>query len=246
MHMVGGFEYPVVAVTASWQPKAADTGDCRPSLERISLLAVIVRYGRSCTCSMLACDSNPSKATTAVLVCSTEPHTLFAYQSVYPYILPPSNRTGSMRGARAQTRGFGHTLVTRHTPVVPSHTDSLPQYFRLPPHSHFKTCATNKHKTFVLTYKHTYTPQYYSYTCSHCPHPVSDNLVESEDLISLDNGCVCCSLRKDVVKALAEIERRSRYRNKRVDQVRGSEVPVDSDLGRGCEARRAAPRTLQP
>lgn len=51
------------------------------------------------------------------------------------------------------------------------------------------------------------------------PQLVTDNLIEKEDLVSLDNGCVCCSLRKDIVKALAEIERRSRHRNKRVDHV---------------------------
>jgi G3E family GTPase len=48
---------------------------------------------------------------------------------------------------------------------------------------------------------------------------VADNVIEEEDLVSLDNGCVCCSLRKDIVKALAEIERKSKVRNKRVDHV---------------------------
>lgn len=41
---------------------------------------------------------------------------------------------------------------------------------------------------------------------------VAENLCEKEDLVSLENGCVCCSLRKDIVKAFAEIERRSRTR----------------------------------
>lgn len=38
---------------------------------------------------------------------------------------------------------------------------------------------------------------------------VAENLLEQEDLVSLENGCVCCSLRKDIVKAFAEIEKRS-------------------------------------
>mmetsp|Transcript_42157 Transcript_42157/g.126212 ORF Transcript_42157/g.126212 Transcript_42157/m.126212 type:complete len:502 (-) Transcript_42157:923-2428(-) len=48
---------------------------------------------------------------------------------------------------------------------------------------------------------------------------VADNLLQTEDLISLENGCVCCSLRKDIVKAFAEIERRSRERDKPVDAI---------------------------
>jgi G3E family GTPase len=47
---------------------------------------------------------------------------------------------------------------------------------------------------------------------------VADNLLEHEDLVSLENGCVCCSLRKDIVKAFAEIEQRSL----------GREVPIDA------------------
>jgi G3E family GTPase len=48
---------------------------------------------------------------------------------------------------------------------------------------------------------------------------VTDNLLEKEDLISLENGCVCCSLRKDIVKAFAAIESRSRQRKKPVDAI---------------------------
>lgn len=48
---------------------------------------------------------------------------------------------------------------------------------------------------------------------------VAENLLEKEDLVSLENGCVCCSLRKDIVKAFAEIERRSRGREKPIDAI---------------------------
>lgn len=48
---------------------------------------------------------------------------------------------------------------------------------------------------------------------------VADNLIEKEDIVSLSNGCVCCSLRKDIVRALAEIERRAKQRQKKVDAV---------------------------
>lgn len=48
---------------------------------------------------------------------------------------------------------------------------------------------------------------------------MADNLLEKEDLISLENGCVCCSLRKDIVKAFAEIERRGKGRAKQPDAI---------------------------
>ena len=48
---------------------------------------------------------------------------------------------------------------------------------------------------------------------------VQDNLLEKEDLVLLENGCACCSLRRDVVKAFVEIERRARQRSKTVDSV---------------------------
>jgi G3E family GTPase len=37
---------------------------------------------------------------------------------------------------------------------------------------------------------------------------VSDKLRSSEDLVRLSGGCACCSLRKDVVKALADLRSR--------------------------------------
>lgn len=48
---------------------------------------------------------------------------------------------------------------------------------------------------------------------------VADKLIEKEDLVSLDRGCICCCLRKDILRALAEIERRARVRGKRFDAV---------------------------
>lgn len=37
--------------------------------------------------------------------------------------------------------------------------------------------------------------------------------------MSLDNGCVCCSLRKDIVKALAELDTRTRSRGRKLDGI---------------------------
>eukprot|EP00798_Chlamydomonas_sp_ICE-L_P009198 gene9198-16337_t len=38
---------------------------------------------------------------------------------------------------------------------------------------------------------------------------VSDNLLEAEDIVTIGNGCVCCSMRKDIVKAFAKLDQRS-------------------------------------
>lgn len=37
---------------------------------------------------------------------------------------------------------------------------------------------------------------------------VVENLISKEDLVSMDRGCVCCSLRHDIVKALGELQSR--------------------------------------
>lgn len=37
---------------------------------------------------------------------------------------------------------------------------------------------------------------------------VAANLLSKEDLVSMDRGCVCCSLRNDVVNALKELQDR--------------------------------------
>eukprot|EP00798_Chlamydomonas_sp_ICE-L_P000609 gene609-2037_t len=48
---------------------------------------------------------------------------------------------------------------------------------------------------------------------------VSDNLIEEEDLVCIENGCMCCSMRKDIVKALSTIEKRSTSRGTKVDAI---------------------------
>ena len=39
--------------------------------------------------------------------------------------------------------------------------------------------------------------------------PVSANLIAKEDIVNLERGCVCCSLRSDLVDAFTELDRRS-------------------------------------
>ncbi|KAF5840067.1 CobW/HypB/UreG, nucleotide-binding domain-containing protein [Dunaliella salina] len=48
---------------------------------------------------------------------------------------------------------------------------------------------------------------------------VGDQLLERENLVSMEGGCVCCSLRKDVVKAFAELERRAKAKNTAHDHI---------------------------
>ena len=43
-----------------------------------------------------------------------------------------------------------------------------------------------------------------------CPlSAVVENLLSKEDLVSMDRGCVCCSLRNDIVGALRELQVRA-------------------------------------
>ncbi|KAL6748377.1 nickel chaperone for hydrogenase [Haematococcus lacustris] len=48
---------------------------------------------------------------------------------------------------------------------------------------------------------------------------VGEQLAQQEDLVSMENGCVCCSLRKDIVKAFAELEKRSKARGRPMDHI---------------------------
>ena len=41
------------------------------------------------------------------------------------------------------------------------------------------------------------------------PAAVVENLLSKEDLVSMDRGCVCCSLRNDIVKALKSLQGRA-------------------------------------
>lgn len=48
---------------------------------------------------------------------------------------------------------------------------------------------------------------------------VGDKLAEREDLVSMENGCVCCSLRKDIVKAFSELQKRSQTKARPMDHI---------------------------
>ena len=48
---------------------------------------------------------------------------------------------------------------------------------------------------------------------------VAANLTAGEDLVSLQGGCVCCSLRKDIVRALSDLDARVKQRGKPFDSV---------------------------
>ncbi|GAB4819489.1 hypothetical protein N2152v2_006535 [Parachlorella kessleri] len=48
---------------------------------------------------------------------------------------------------------------------------------------------------------------------------VVDQLLSKEDLVSMDKGCVCCSLRHDIVKALRELQRRATVRGSAYDCI---------------------------
>ena len=48
---------------------------------------------------------------------------------------------------------------------------------------------------------------------------VVENLLSKEDLVSMDRGCVCCSLRNDIVKALRELGERASGRGVAYDAI---------------------------
>lgn len=48
---------------------------------------------------------------------------------------------------------------------------------------------------------------------------VVENLLSKEDLVSMDKGCVCCSLRSDIVKALKELQSRSEKKGYAYDAI---------------------------
>jgi G3E family GTPase len=48
---------------------------------------------------------------------------------------------------------------------------------------------------------------------------VVDNLLSKEDLVSMDRGCVCCSLRNDIVGALRQLQDRATARDIAYDAI---------------------------
>ena len=52
-----------------------------------------------------------------------------------------------------------------------------------------------------------------------CLAAVVENLLSKEDLVSMDRGCVCCSLRNDIVGALRELQGRASSRGIAYDAI---------------------------
>eukprot|EP00210_Caulerpa_lentillifera_P005258 g5025.t1 len=48
---------------------------------------------------------------------------------------------------------------------------------------------------------------------------VSANLIAREDIVSLENGCVCCSLRKDIITVLRQLDNRSKAEGYKFDAI---------------------------
>lgn len=50
-------------------------------------------------------------------------------------------------------------------------------------------------------------------------HAVSNRLRSAEDLVTISGGCVCCSLRKDIITALHELVTRAKSAGVKHDNI---------------------------